>query len=223
MARIEDYALIGDLQTAALVERNGSVDWLCFPRFDSGACFAALLGGPEHGRWLIAPAGDATASRRYLHDTLVLETTWETPDGVARVFDFMPPRGKAPDIVRIVEGVEGSVRMRSELVIRFDYGSVVPWVRRVDGGRHAIAGPDALSFRTAAPTRGEHMRTISELIVEEGERVPFVLTWYPSHEDARRASTRRSRSPRRRPSGANGTRARSSTSRTSGETSCSAR
>ena len=183
MARIEDYALIGDLQTAALVERGGSVDWLCFPRFDSAACFAALLGGPEHGRWLLAPVGEAKASRRYLHDTLVLETTWETPDGVVRVFDFMPPRGKAPDIVRIVEGVEGSVRMRSELVIRFGYGEVVPWVRHVGDARQAVAGPDALSFTTRAPTRGENMQTISEITVNEGERIPFVLTWYPSHEE----------------------------------------
>src|SRR5690349_10534569 len=135
MARIEDYALIGDLQTAALVDRGGSVDWLCFPRFDSAACFAALLGGPEHGRWLLAPVGEAKPRRRYLHDTLVLETTWETPEGIVRVFDFMPPRGKAPDIVRIVEGVEGSVRMRSELVIRFGYGEVVPWVRHVGDAR----------------------------------------------------------------------------------------
>jgi len=183
MARIENYALIGDLQTAALVERGGSVDWLCFPRFDSSSCFAALLGEPDHGRWLLAPVGDATSSRKYLHNTLVLETTWETPDGTVRVVDFMPPRGKAPDIVRIVEGVEGSVRMRSELVIRFDYGHVVPWVRHVGDARLAVAGPDALVFRTPAPSRGEHMQTVSEITVEEGERIPFVLTWYPSHED----------------------------------------
>src|SRR5258708_19542264 len=138
---IEDYALIGDCQTAALVARDGSIDWLCFPRFDSGACFAALLGTPEHGRWLLAPAGEGEgeATRRYLHDTLVLETTWETPDGVVRVFDFMPPRGKAPDIVRIVEGVQGSVRMRSELIIRFGYGEVVPWVQHVGGA--TLPGP----------------------------------------------------------------------------------
>jgi GH15 family glucan-1,4-alpha-glucosidase len=182
MARIEDYALVGDLQTAALVERGGSIDWLCFPRFDSGACFAALLGGPDNGRWLLAPVDGGTTSRRYLHDTLVLETTWETDTGTARVLDFMPPRGRAPDIVRIVEGVRGSVRMRSELTIRFDYGHVVPWVRRVDGTRVAVAGPDALCLRTPATTRGEEMRTISELQVDEGERVPFVLTWFPSHE-----------------------------------------
>jgi GH15 family glucan-1,4-alpha-glucosidase len=183
MARIEDYALIGDLQAAALVERGGSIDWLCFPRFDSGACFAALLGTPEHGRWLLAPVGEGKATRRYLHDTMVLETTWETEDGVVLVFDFMPPRGKAPDVVRIVECVRGSVPMRSELVIRFDYGSVVPWVRREGDTRLAVAGPDALCFRTPAHTRGENMRTLSEFTIEEGERVPFALTWFPSHED----------------------------------------
>ena len=183
MARIEDYALIGDLQTAALVERGGSIDWLCFPRFDSGACFAALLGEPSNGRWLLAPVGKASPTRRYLHDTLVLETTWTTDTGVARVFDFMPPRGRAPDVVRIVEGVEGHVEMRSELIIRFDYGNLLPWVRHIDGARLAVAGPDALCFRTPARTRGENMHTVSELRVQEGERVPFVLTWYPSHED----------------------------------------
>ncbi len=182
MALIEDYALIGDTQTAALVERGGSIDWLCFPRFDSGACFAALLGKAENGRWLLAPEGDATSTRRYLHDTLVLETTWKTPDGEVRVFDFMPPRGKAPDVVRVVEGVRGRVAMRSELVIRFDYGHIVPWVRRIADTRYAVAGPDALCFRTPAHTRGENMRTLSEFTIEEGERVPFVLTWYPSHE-----------------------------------------
>jgi GH15 family glucan-1,4-alpha-glucosidase len=182
-ARIEDYALIGDLQTAALVERGGSIDWLCFPRFDSGACFAALLGSADNGRWLIAPVDGGTTQRQYLHDTFVLETTWESDEGSVRVLDFMPPRGKAPDVVRIVEGIRGRVRMRSELVIRFDYGLVVPWVQRSHGARLAIAGPDGLCFRTPAPTHGENMRTISELVVEEGERVPFVLTWFPSHED----------------------------------------
>jgi GH15 family glucan-1,4-alpha-glucosidase len=182
MARIEDYALIGDLQAAALVERGGSIDWLCFPRFDSGACFAALLGTPDNGRWLLAPVDGGTSERRYLHDTLVLETTWRTDTGVVRVFDFMPPRGRAPDVVRIVEGVEGKVSLRSELVIRFDYGRIVPWMRRMDDSRLAVAGPDALCFRTPAPTRGENMRTISTFEVDEGERVPFVLTWFPSHE-----------------------------------------
>jgi GH15 family glucan-1,4-alpha-glucosidase len=182
MPLIEDYALIGDLQTAALVERGGSIDWLCFPRFDSGACFAALLGNAENGRWLLAPEGEAASTRRYLHETLVLETTWKTPDGEVRVFDFMPPRGKAPDVVRIVEGVRGQVAMRSELVIRFDYGHIIPWVRRVHDTRYAVAGPDALCFRTPAHTRGENMRTVSEFTIEEGERVPFALTWYPSHD-----------------------------------------
>jgi GH15 family glucan-1,4-alpha-glucosidase len=185
--RIEDYALIGDLQTAALVERGGSIDWLCFPRFDSGACFAALLGEPDNGRWLLAPVAPATSTRRYLHDTLVLETTWHTKDGaVARVLDFMPPRGKAPDLVRIVEGIRGRLELRSELVIRFDYGRVVPWVRKrthEEDTRVALAGPDALCFRTHADTRGENRRTISEFWVDEGERVPFVLTWFPSQAD----------------------------------------
>jgi GH15 family glucan-1,4-alpha-glucosidase len=188
MARIEDYALLGDLQTAALVDRSGSIDWLCVPRFDSDACFAALLGTPDNGRWLLAPATTpATNTRRYLHDTLVLETTWHAEDGsVARILDFMPPRGKAPDIVRIVEGVKGSVHMRSELTIRFDYGRVIPWVRKrthEENTRVALAGPNALCFRTAAPTRGEDYRTISEFAVDEGQRIPFVLTWFPSHED----------------------------------------
>ena len=183
MARIEDYALLGDLQTAALVERGGSIDWLCFPRFDSDACFAALLGDEENGRWLLAPEHAGTSRRHYLHDTMVLETIWETDQGSARVLDFMPPRGQAPDVVRIVEGTGGRVRLRSELVIRFGYGAVVPWVRRVDDARIAVAGPDALCFRTPAHTRGENMRTVSELTVDEGERVPFVLTWFPSHEE----------------------------------------
>jgi GH15 family glucan-1,4-alpha-glucosidase len=183
--KIEDYALIGDLQTAALVERQGSIDWLCFPRFDSGACFAALLGEPEHGRWLLAPANGGAPKRRYLHDTLVLETTWETDDGIVRVFDFMPPRGQAPDVVRIVEGVEGRVEMHSELVIRFDYGRIVPWVSRFDGDtRLAVAGPDALCIRTPVHIRGENMRTVSNFAIEEGERVPFTVTWFRSHEHA---------------------------------------
>src|SRR6266511_3025210 len=127
MPLIEDYALIGDLQTAALVSREGSIDWCCFPRFDSGACFAALLGTPEHGRWLVAPAVQVhRSSRRYRHDTLILESVFETDEGTVRAIDFMPPRGTTPDIVRIVEGLEGNVPMRSELVIRFDYGKIVP-------------------------------------------------------------------------------------------------
>ena len=184
MPPIEDYALVGDLQSAALISREGSVDWLCLPRFDSGAFFAALLGRPEHGRWLLAPREDAWVTRRrYRPETLVLETEWETDRGAARVLDFMPPRGVAPDIVRIVEGLRGEVEMSSELVIRFDYGSVVPWVRRLDGDtRIAVAGPDALCLRTPTETRGENMRTISDFAVRDGERVPFVLTWYPSNQ-----------------------------------------
>jgi GH15 family glucan-1,4-alpha-glucosidase len=182
MARIEDYALIGDLETAALVERGGSIDWLCFPRFDSAACFAALLGTRENGRWLLEPADGGQSSRRYLDDTLVLETTWTTQEGQVRVLDFMPPRGRTPDVVRIVEGLRGRVAMRSELTMRFDYGHIVPWVRRVYGARVAVAGPEALSLRTPAPTHGEDMRTVSEFTVRQGERVPFVLTWFPSHE-----------------------------------------
>jgi GH15 family glucan-1,4-alpha-glucosidase len=181
--RIEDYALLGDLQTAALVSRAGSIDWCCFPRFDSGACFAGLLGTADHGRWLLAPASPVEQTkRRYRHDTLILESVHTTAEGEVRVIDFMPPRGRAPDIVRIVEGLGGSVPMRSELLIRFDYGRIVPWVRRVDDARVAVAGPDALCLRTPADTRGQDLTTVSELVVEPGQRVPFVLTWYPSHE-----------------------------------------
>ena len=183
MARIEDYGLISDLQTSALVGRDGSIDWACFPRFDSGACFAALLGTAEHGRWLVAPRTDAwQTGRRYRSPGLVLETDWETEGGAVRVIDFMPPRGKAPDIVRIVEGLRGEAEMSSELVIRFDYGSTVPWVRRIADGRIAVAGPDGLCFRTPVENRGENLRTIGEFTVRKGERVPFVLTWYPSNQ-----------------------------------------
>jgi GH15 family glucan-1,4-alpha-glucosidase len=187
--RIEDYALIGDLQTAALVARNGSIDWCCFPRFDSGACFAALLGKPDHGRWLLAPDEEIRRStRRYRHDTLILESVFETESGAVRAIDFMPPRGEAPDIVRIVEGLEGEVRMRSELVIRFDYGSIVPWVTRVDDATLAVAGPDALCLRTPIDVRGENMTTVSEFVLHPAERVPFVLTWFPSHRQRPDAS-----------------------------------
>jgi GH15 family glucan-1,4-alpha-glucosidase len=188
MARIEDYGLIGDLQTAALVGRDGSIDWACFPRFDSGACFAAILGDSDHGRWIVAPRGDAwEGGRRYRLRTLVLETEWETDTGVVRVLDFMPPRGKAPDIVRIVEGVRGQVDMFSELVVRFDYGGTIPWVRRIADARIAVAGPDALSFRTPVEHRGENMRTLGEFTVRKGDRIPFTLTWYPSNERPPRA------------------------------------
>jgi len=181
--RIEDYALLGDLQTAVLVHRSGSIDWCCFPRFDSGACFAALLGEPEHGRWLLAPATETRrVERRYQPFTLILETIHETAEGSVRVIDFMPPRGKAPDIVRIVEGISGQVPMRSELIIRFDYGHIVPWVRRIDHARVAIAGPDALCLRTPVDIHGEEQTTVSDFVIGAGDRVPFVLTWFPSHE-----------------------------------------
>ena len=183
--RIENYGLIGDLQTAALVSASGSIDWLCFPRFDSGACFATLLGNEEHGRWRLGPAAAAgawTAQRRYLPETLILETVWHTHEGTVRVLDFMPPRGVDPDVVRIVEGVSGRMAMRSELILRFDYGSIVPWVRRADGeARVAVAGPDAVWFQTPVEAHGQNMRTISDFVVEEGQRLPFVLTWFPSH------------------------------------------
>jgi GH15 family glucan-1,4-alpha-glucosidase len=188
MVRVEDYGLIGDLQTAALVGRDGSIDWACFPRFDSGACFAALLGTPEHGRWIVSPRTDFwDCGRRYWPNTLILETLWETETGAVRLIDFMPPRGKAPDIVRIVEGMNGEVEMTSELVIRFDYGMTVPWVRRIDDARIAVAGPDGLCFRTPVEHRGENFRTLGEFTVRKGDRVPFVLTWYPSNEYPPRA------------------------------------
>src|SRR5689334_15245581 len=152
---IEDYAIIADTQTSALVGRNGSIDWLCVPRFDSGAIFAALLGNDENGHWRIAPAGTiVSVSRRYRDETLVLETEFETADGAVRVIDFMPPRGTAPDVVRIVEGVRGRVPMSMELRLRFDYGKVVPWVYREQGDLVAVAGPNAVWLRTAVPTEG---------------------------------------------------------------------
>jgi GH15 family glucan-1,4-alpha-glucosidase len=183
--RIEDYALLGDLQTAALVGRNGSVDWLPFPRFDSSSCFGALLGAPEHGRWLLAPVGGKQASSwRYRDDTLILESEWETPSGRVRVIDFMPPRETKPDIVRIVEGLDGTVHMRTELVMRFDYGSVVPWVRRLDDATLvALAGPDGLVLRTPVDLEPEGMTHTAEFTVRRGDRVSFVLTWFPSHEE----------------------------------------
>jgi GH15 family glucan-1,4-alpha-glucosidase len=182
--RIEDYGLIGDLQTVALVSRHGCVDWLCVPRFDSGAIFASLLGDAENGHWTLQPRGSFTSpGRRYRGDTLVLETELETASGAVRLIDFMPPRGEAPDIVRIVEGVRGTVDMRMELALRFDYGSIVPWVRNLDGTLVGTAGPDAISFRTPVELEGRDLRTFAEFQVQEGERVPFVLTWFPSHRE----------------------------------------
>jgi GH15 family glucan-1,4-alpha-glucosidase len=179
---IEDYALIGDCETAALVGRNGSIDWLCLPRFDSDSCFAALLGNPENGRWMIAPEEAARVSRRYRDGTLILETTFKTSEGSVLLVDFMPPKGEGCEVVRLVLGVEGRVRMRSEIIIRFDYGSTVPWVTRLDDGTlRAIAGPQMLLLKTPVPLRGEDLTTISEFTVEPGQRVPFVLTHAPSH------------------------------------------
>jgi GH15 family glucan-1,4-alpha-glucosidase len=186
-APIEDYALIGDTHTAGLVSREGSIDWLCLPRFDSPACFAALLGDRSNGRWKLAPAGPVREVRRhYQGDTLVLETEHRTDDGVVRVVDCMPPRQSDPDVARVVEGIRGRVPMRMELTIRFDYGSIVPWVRHVAGALHAIAGPDSVWLRTPVPVHGENWTTLAEFTVAEGERVPFMLTWHASHRPAPR-------------------------------------
>ena len=180
---IEDYAMIGDCLTVALVARNGSIDWLCLPRFDSPACFAALLGGEDNGRWQIVPKGEIRSiTRRYRGDTMVLETEFRTDQGVIRLIDFMPPRGEAPDIVRIVEGVEGTVEMSMDLVLRFDYGSIVPWVTRRPDGLTAIAGPDMVHLVAPVPTHGEHYTTVSDFTVEPGQRLPFVMTYYESYQ-----------------------------------------
>jgi GH15 family glucan-1,4-alpha-glucosidase len=183
--RIEDYAIVGDTQSVALIGRDGSCDWLCLPRFDSPACFASLLGSSENGRWLLAPRGASLARtrRRYREGTLILETTFDTPEGSVRVVDCMPPRSLAPDLVRIVEGIEGEVPMRMELSVRFDYGSLVPWVRRLTGGRlHAVAGADALLLDAGVDTHGEGLLTAADFSVRPGQRIPFVLAWHPSHE-----------------------------------------
>lgn len=182
--RIEDYGLIGDCETAALVGRDGSIDWLCWPAFDSDACFAALLGSHEHGRWLIAPAGEIkNTSRRYRGDTLILETRFETADGVVDLIDFMPPRGNASDVVRLVRGVRGRVKLRMQLVLRFGFGADIPWVKKnADGsGLLAICGPDMTVLRTPIETRGEDLTTVADFEIGEGETIPFVLTYGPSH------------------------------------------
>jgi GH15 family glucan-1,4-alpha-glucosidase len=181
--RIEDYALIGDCRTAALVGRDGSIDWLCWPNFAAGACFASLLGGPQNGRWKIAPEdADVRVERHYRGDTLVLETVFETQGGAVALIDFMPPGGTGSDLVRIVEGRRGSVAICSELILRFDYGSIVPWVtRQEDGTLTAVAGPDMAALRTTAPLKGEDMRTTSAFTIAAGETVPFVLRYGRSH------------------------------------------
>ena len=182
--RIEDYALIGDCGSAALVGRDGSIDWLCLPRFDSAACFAALLGEPRHGRWLIGPA-DPTArvERRYLDGSLILSTTFETAEGAVQIVDFMRPRRRLPHLVRLVRGLRGRVAMRIEFILRFDYGAVVPWVERLpEGGLTAIGGPERVVLRTPAPLRGEDLKTVGEFTVGAGETIPFVLSYGPSHQ-----------------------------------------
>ena len=182
--RIEDYGLIGDLQTAALVGRDGSVDWLCLPRFDSASCFSALLGDERHGRWLLAPAGKTrSSSRRYRPGTLVLETDFKTAEGTARVIDFMPQRGDgAPQLVRIVEGLEGRVPMRTEISLRPDYGGVMPWVELVPGGMSAAAGPDAFRLSTPIALQAAQATVHGEFHAIEGARERFVLSWHPSFE-----------------------------------------
>jgi GH15 family glucan-1,4-alpha-glucosidase len=182
-SRIEDYGLIGDCETAALVGRDGSIDWLCWPAFDSEACFASLLGTHRHGRWLIEPAEEITASsRRYWDNTLILETRFETANGIVALIDFMPPRGDASDVVRLVRGVKGKVKLQMQLVIRFGFGADIPWVRRTDDGALlAISGQDMAVLRTPVETRGEDLTTVAGFEVSEGETVPFVLTYGPSH------------------------------------------
>ena len=181
--KIEDYALIGDCQTAALVGRDGSIDWLCWPRFDSGACFAALLGRPEHGRWKLAPTGEATTTRSYRGETLILETEFETAQGAVTLIDFMPVREWESDLVRIVVGRRGRVAMEMELILRFDYGASVPWVTRLPEGDGicAVVGPDMVVLHAPVALRGEDFTTVARFEVAEGQRLPFVLTYCPSH------------------------------------------
>ena len=175
--------MIGDCHTAALVSKQGSIDWLCLPDFDSPACFAALLGTDGNGHWSIAPVDPIRAiRRRYRDGTLILETEFETDGGSATLIDCMTLRQDVPELVRVVVGTKGHIRMNLELVIRFDYGSVVPWVRRTDSGISAIAGPDMVRLRSDSPLRGENMKTVSDFSVSEGEKVSFNLTWYPSNQ-----------------------------------------
>jgi GH15 family glucan-1,4-alpha-glucosidase len=181
--KLERYGFIGDMHSAALVADTGSIDWLCVPRFDANACFAALLGDENNGYWKIAPRDGAVAGRqRYRQDTLVLDTEFETESGAVRLSDCMPPQGPCRDVVRVVEGLRGSVAMRMRLVVRFDYGRTVPWVWRDAAGLNFVGGPDALVLRTNVKTRGEGLSTVAEFTVAEGERKTFVLSWHPSHE-----------------------------------------
>lgn len=175
--------MIGDCHTAALVSKQGSIDWLCLPHFDSPSCFAALLGGSENGHWSITPAEPVhSVRRRYREGTLILETEFETDSGSVTLTDFMTPRDEKPELVRLLVGTRGQVQMNLELIIRFDYGSVVPWVRRTGTGISAIAGPDMLSLRTEVPLRGENFKTVAAFTINEGQKVSFDLTWYPSHQ-----------------------------------------
>src|SRR5688572_10443794 len=184
---IEDYALIGNFESAALVSRAGSIDWLCFPRFDSGACFAALLGNEDNGHWLIAPEEESQVTRKYREDTLVLETEHTTASGKVLIIDAMIPGAERPTVIRIARGLEGTVKMRMRLVIRFDYGSIVPWVTRdAFGGLRAVAGRDAIRIHSTVPLKGADLRTFSDFELSAGEEVPFVLVWSASHEDAPR-------------------------------------
>jgi GH15 family glucan-1,4-alpha-glucosidase len=193
-SRIEDYALIGDFETAALVNRNGSIEWLCWPDFSSPACFAALLGSEDNGYWKISPAGGGwTTSRRYREHTLILETTFEQASGSARLIDFMPPRGKHSDVVRIVEGVRGTVKLRMELALRFDFGRTVPWVTRIEDGFRAVAGPSLVVFHSPVPVHGENLRSVAEFTIRKGERFWFSLTHGASFEpDPARIDVQRS-------------------------------
>ena len=179
---IEDYALIGDCRSAALVSRGGSIDWLCWPRFDSEACFAALLGSRDHGRWLVAPRDEARITRQYRANTLILETFFETADGAVVLVDFMPFHGERSEIVRLVHGTRGRVRMHTELILRFGYGAVVPWVTRLESGvLRAIAGPDMVLLRTPVHLKGKNMTTVGEFTVMRGETIPLVLSYARSH------------------------------------------
>ena len=183
-SRIEDYGMIGDCHTAALVSREGSIDWLCLPSFDSAACFAALVGTPENGRWLITPDCDVKRiHRRYRPDTLILETTFETDDGSVTLVDCMTPGTISPDLLRLVVGQSGTVPMKMELVIRFDYGSIVPWVHRTADGLSAVAGPDTLRLRTPVELCGENFKTTAKFTVSAGQKIPFDLCWYAAHRE----------------------------------------
>ncbi len=199
--RIEDYAMIGDCRTAAMVGRDGSIDWLCLPRFDSGACFAALLGSPENGRWKLAPADNVEVrkvERRYRPGSMVLETEFHTGSGAVRLIDAMAIDSPTPTVVRVVEGLRGEVPMRSELTIRFDYGWIVPWVTGRWRGIAAIAGADKLRLRSWVEHRGEGFATVADFVVREGQTAPFTLAWHPFNPEGAGRARRGRRHPGRR-------------------------